>query len=703
MKTKLLSLILILTLGVCQSCSQRDFLETETKVETTKRMMWWKDAGVGMFIHWGLYSIPAGEYGNEKNHAEWIQETADITVEEYEKYAAQFNPTKYDAMEWVRIAKDAGMKYIVITSKHHDGFCLWDSKLTEYDIMDSSPFKRDILEELAEACAEEDIVLCFYHSIMDWHHPDAQGINHPDYNHGKGPNPNFSNYAENYMKPQLEELLSNYGNLGVLWFDGEWITEWTEEQGKILYNKLRNIQPSLLINNRVGKGRQGMEGMNAYEDAAGDFGTPEQEILEGSSTLDWESCMTMNDHWGFNKFDTNFKSTETIIHNLVDIAAKGGNYLLNVGPTAEGLIPAESVLRLKEMGEWMDINGEVIYSSRGAKKYSENDSTYYVKSKDDGYLYAIFTKWPGKTIQLKYAKPNIGSEIFMLGCDDPLVWEDLGIDGIKIELPSNCDDRNKFDVEHAWVIKMAGKQADIVEMPKIISDSTVVGDKLLFSDEILVAIKSKTEGAEIYYTLGEGDVSTESIKYREPFRVKESTMVKAFAIKDDFVSSEVSEATLLKAAKYKAVDFEYNYTQKYSGHGNLTVADGEFGDDDIKSGNWLGFEEVDIVANINLGETRNVETVSVNFLQSNASWIFLPKFIEISVSSDGENYKSVAVLNIKNVEEKKREQSRLIKASFKSQKVMYVKVKAENIGECPEWHKGAGGKAWLFIDEIIIE
>jgi len=214
----------------------------------------------------------------------------------------------------------------------------------------------------------------------------------------------FSQYATNYMYPQLEELLNNYGKLGVLWFDGEWITEWTEEQGKELYNHLRNIQPDLIINNRVGKGRQGMEGMNAYEDAAGDFGTPEQEILEGTSDLDWESCMTMNDHWGFNQFDENFKSTKMLIHNLIDIAAKGGNYLLNIGPTADGRFPEQSIERLKEIGDWMDVNGEIIHNSRGTKHYKESEHVYYVQNEAGTILYAVLTEWPGQSVLLKYTK-----------------------------------------------------------------------------------------------------------------------------------------------------------------------------------------------------------------------------------------------------------------------------------------------------------
>jgi len=241
-----------------QKAHNIDYIKTETQDAKNNRMLWWRDAGFGMFIHWGLYAVPAGQYGDETNHAEWIQETANIPVKEYELYADQFNPIKYNASEWVTLAKDAGMKYIVITSKHHDGFCLWDSKVSDYDIVDRTPYKKDLLKDLAEACEKEGIKLCFYHSIMDWNHPNAQGVNYPDYNYGEGPNPEFPKYSKEYMIPQLEELLSNYGNIGVLWFDGEWITEWTEEQGKSLYNHLRNIQPDLIINNRVGKGRQGM-------------------------------------------------------------------------------------------------------------------------------------------------------------------------------------------------------------------------------------------------------------------------------------------------------------------------------------------------------------------------------------------------------------------------------------------------------------
>ncbi|MEM1134707.1 MAG: alpha-L-fucosidase [Bacteroidota bacterium] len=345
-----------------------NYLE-ESEAAKAQRMAWWKEDRFGMFIHWGLYAVPAGEWNSKRTESigEWIMHHLNIPIKEYEKFAPQFNPTKFKAEEWVAIAKNAGMKYIVITSKHHDGFALFDSKVTDWDIIDASPYEKDLLKELAAACEKEGIKLCFYHSIMDWHHPDAQAMFEPNYNRSRQDtvvNPNFPRYVEEFMKPQLKELLTNYGDIGVLWFDGEWVPDYTTEMGKEVYQFVRELQPDIIINNRVDKGRQGMAGLDKEGDFAGDFGTPEQEIPEtGIPGVDWESCMTMNDTWGFKSFDDNWKSNETLIQNLVDIASKGGNFLLNVGPTAEGLIPEASEERLNAMGEWMKVNGESIYGT----------------------------------------------------------------------------------------------------------------------------------------------------------------------------------------------------------------------------------------------------------------------------------------------------------------------------------------------------
>ena len=425
----------------------------ETTEQFDARMEWWRDAGFGMFIHWGPYAIPAGTYDGQRipGVGEWIMNTASIPVAEYEKYSSAFNPVEYDADEWVRIAKEAGMKYIVITSKHHDGFCLWDSKVTNYDVMDFAPIKRDLLAELNQACKDNDIKLCFYHSIMDWHHPQAQAPHYPTYNTGDKSNPAFPEYYQNYLKPQVRELIENY-DPSVMWFDGEWIPEFTHEQGLDLYAFVRGLKPDIIVNNRVDKGRQGMQGMNKEGDNyAGDFGTPEQEILEGQSDFDWESCMTMNDTWGYVSYDDNWKSAQTLIHNIVDITAKGGNYLLNVGPTAQGLIPQASVDRLSEIGEWMKVNGEIVYDSRSLKNYKEGSDIYYVTNKSGGVVYVVATSWPGEGLVFKEWQPSAGDKVELLGYGK-LDWKSRA-DGTEISIPGSLQDLNNRPCKYAWVFK----------------------------------------------------------------------------------------------------------------------------------------------------------------------------------------------------------------------------------------------------------
>jgi alpha-L-fucosidase len=348
--------------GYCADSKPHDYTK-ETPAQRARRMEWFNEARFGMFIHWGVYSVPAGEWQGKTNYAEWFLEQTKMPVSQYEKYAQQFNPVKFDAKKWVSIAKNAGAKYIVITSKHHDGFGMWRSDLTDWCIK-STPFQRDPLKELADACHEAGIRLCFYYSIMDWHHPDwGKRRSWNDKATGK---PNMDRYVT-YMKGQLKELLTRYGPIGILWFDGEWESPWTNERGVDLYNYVRSLQPDIIVNNRVGKGRAGMGGMDKGQ-GVGDYGTPEQEIPPTGfgPGVAWESCMTMNNHWGYNKFDQHWKSAQTLIRNLIDCASKGGNYLLNVGPTSEGLIPGPSVERLAEIGRWMKVNHEAIYATHAS-------------------------------------------------------------------------------------------------------------------------------------------------------------------------------------------------------------------------------------------------------------------------------------------------------------------------------------------------
>lgn len=330
---------------------------TESPQQLDARMGWWREARFGMFIHWGLYSVAAGEWDGKPTQGagEWIMNDMKIPVSQYAKLVPRFNPVKFDAHQWVKIAKDAGMKYIVITTKHHDGFALYPSALADW-CMKSTPFHRDPLKELAEACRGEGIKLGFYHSIMDWHHPNYDP--RKPWNDLPDCAPDFDRYVP-FLKGELKELLTDYGNVAVLWFDGQWEKTWTYDRGADLFNYVRGLQPQIIVNNRVGSEQPLKPGQHPL----GDYKTPEQTIPPNGLGVDWETCMTMNDTWGYKKSDHDWKSTQTLVRNLIDCASKGGNYLLNVGPTGEGLIPEASVQRLEEIGRWMKINGEAIYGT----------------------------------------------------------------------------------------------------------------------------------------------------------------------------------------------------------------------------------------------------------------------------------------------------------------------------------------------------
>jgi alpha-L-fucosidase len=352
--------------------------DTETPAQKDARMAWWREARFGMFIHWGLYSVPAGTWDGKQvtGLGEWIMNHGSIPVADYKALAGQFNPTGFSAHDIVALAKSAGMKYIVITAKHHDGFAMFDSKANAFNIVAGTPFHRDPLKELAAEARKQDIKLGFYYSQdQDWTAPGASALktgDHqpPTYHWDPAQDGDYNTYLHTKAIPQIKELLSNYGEFpAVVWFDTPTAKMTPANAAEIV--ALLNQHPNLIWNNRLGGGYKG------------DTETPEQTIpAQGFPGRDWESCMTINDTWGFKSYDTNFKSTETLLHNLIDIASKGGNYLLNIGPDSHGIVPQPEVERLLAMGAWLKVNGEAIYGTQptlfgaeaGAFSPTEKDS-----------------------------------------------------------------------------------------------------------------------------------------------------------------------------------------------------------------------------------------------------------------------------------------------------------------------------------------
>ena len=428
----------------------------EAAEQRDQRMAWWREAKFGMFIHWGVFSVPAGVYhGNPApkgsiQFSEWLMFSCRIPVVEYRQFAKQFDPVQYNAEDWVKAASDAGMKYIVITTKHHDGFAMFDSKASDWNIVQASPYGKDPLKELAQACRQHGLKLGFYYSqAQDWVNGGAVGLASMG---TKAPPPwdkaqhrDMDEYINKVAVPQVKELCSNYGEFPmILWWDTP--RDMNKERAKKLHDMVNALRPGIIMNNRLGGGFKG------------DTETPEGFIPpQGYSGRDWETCMTMNGSWGFSRADENWKSTETLIRNLCDIASKGGNYLLNVGPTSEGLIPRASLDRLAEVGRWMKVNGEAIYGTTATPFGEQHGSFSEVKKEKDGKPSFIPTwDWratakPGKIYLAIFQWPSDGKfrvaalkgkllKAYLLADRKPLQTTS-DASGVSISLPSNAPDK----------------------------------------------------------------------------------------------------------------------------------------------------------------------------------------------------------------------------------------------------------------------
>lgn len=405
-----------------------------------ERVKWFMEDRFGLFIHWGLYSIPARQ--------EWLRSIERLSIEEYQPFFEEFNPTHYNPREWAKAAKAAGQKYAVLTAKHHDGFCLFDSQLTEYKAT-NTPAGRDLIKEYVEAFRAEGLKVGLYYSIIDWYHPDYPKYgdrHHPmrDNEEYKGEENNFANYIE-YFHGQVKELLTNYGKIDILWFDFSY-DEMTGEKWEAskLVEMIRSMQPDILIDNRLGGNIMSAE----PEIYAGDFFSPEQIIPPGGIVnenhmpIPWEACITLNDHWGYHSKDLNYKSPKQVIRTLVECVSKGGNLLLNVGPNVKGIIPPQSLVILQEVGKWMEQNGESIYGCKAADLPKPEWGRYTQKGK---FLYAhVFDRGIGP--------------IYFAGLKDRIKKARLLADGseLKVEVPWMAEQYS--DIENGAFITLTGAE-----------------------------------------------------------------------------------------------------------------------------------------------------------------------------------------------------------------------------------------------------
>ncbi|MNP95779.1 Alpha-L-fucosidase [compost metagenome] len=441
-KTKIISVLVLL-------CSISIYSQ-DKKAE----LEWFSGAKMGMFLHWGLYSHAAGEWKGKKTKGnEHFMLYERIPLKEYGLIGNDFNPTGFNAEKWVKTAKNAGMKYIVITAKHHDGFAMYDSKTSDYNIVKKTKFARDPIKELAAACKKEGIKLGLYYSLgRDWEDPDVP-TNWPTkagrsntWDYPNEDSKNLSAYIERKVKPQLKELLTNYGDIAMIWFDTPELV--TQKQSQEIKELIEMLQPKCLVNSRVGNN-------------LGDYDIIEQQLMDTIKHRPWEACLTMGKNWGYNKFDTIYKSPEVIIRNFVDIISKGGNMLLNVGPTGEGLFPKQTDAEFSAFHNWIKINAEAVYNTYPWKVYGEsfneqpkkkekkeefhdlvfddtpkdtNPDIRFTAKENIVYVFARSIKEDNFTIK-SFAKNDKIKSITLLGNNKKIIWK-FSENGLNIKMPS---------------------------------------------------------------------------------------------------------------------------------------------------------------------------------------------------------------------------------------------------------------------------
>jgi alpha-L-fucosidase len=692
---------------------------------------WFRDAKFGIFIHWGVYSVPA--FGNEWYAREMYTNGSESFTHHVSTYGPQskfgykdfipkFRAEKWDPDAWAELFVQSGAKYVVPVAEHHDGFAMYDCSLSRWNAVQMGP-KRDIVGELATAVRKKGLIFGLSsHRAEHWWFMNQGKLFDSDVND--------SAYADLYGPARLEteqpdkahldnwyarcmELVNKY-HPDLFWFDW-WIEQpafapYLQRFTADYYNEAAKWGKEVVINYKYA----------AFADHTAVLDI-ERGRLDETRMLPWQTDTSIGKKsWGYIVGEEN-KSPNEIVDELADIVSKNGCLLLNIGPKPDGTISDEQQQVLRDIGAWLKVNGEAIYNTRPwvvagegttqqgqegmfseqrGQPYTFEDIRFTTR---DGYVYAIILAWPGASCQIRNIRPDPDSRINLLGYGRALEWKWDDQTGLRVNMPADLQQEERRPCKYAYVLKVKGKAVPVLPRPSILVGNEVAGGACIFTDTVAVQLRSEQPGAQVFFTLDGTPPSAKSTRYTGPFMVSVSATLRAIAMSTGFVQSLPAQAVLrrTKVTNIKSISYKNPYSSKHHADGDLTLLDGERGSNNLDDGRWLGFESTDADMIIELSEPRQVHSVSVGCLQNQSSWIFLPQAVDIDVSQDGKVFHTAARFDAGQAIESSAVEHKEFSLTIGGDPVRFLRIHAANVGTCPPWHKGAGGKAWLFLDEVV--
>ncbi len=690
-----------------------DRLEIEDDPKVIENLEKFQDRKFGFFVHWGIYSqwgaiaswplIEKFEDTRDEGPA-FAERDHDFKryFEDYYKLNTTFNPQKFDPQQWADAAESAGMKYFIMVTKHHDGFCMFDTKQTNFSITGpdcpySTNPNANITKVLFDAFRKKGIGVGTYFSKPDWSNKDYWAPEFPRPDHSVNYDPReypekWKSFKE-FTYNQIQELMTEYGPIDILWLDGAQVVPVANQDIDMdrIAAMARKNQPGLIIADRLAEGR--------HEN----YLTPENfhSMPDKPLSRPWEINASLGNGWSHRTNDV-FKPSKEIIDILIEVVAKGGNLLLNVGPPASGEIPVDALKSMKEIGNWLKINGEGIYKTRSFDYFKENDQVYYTKSKDGKTIYALCLEWPENSLKLTKVIPNKDSKIQLLGSDSELEWKFN--DGLlNIETPKKIKNKLKHTSQQAYVFRIEGSATKTLKEVVVKCVNMGNPDTYLFNNTYTFELESSTPIAQIYYTLDGTEPNENSPVFTKKITINTTTTVKAIAKQKGYTASPVSHRKITKIKKSNQLSLTNKWNSQYSNANADVLYDLRRGSLDHTSGEWLGFEKNDFIGTIDLGKQIPVEKISIGFLKNVYESIFVPDSVNFYISDDGNKFNAIGSAKYKI---SPFEQAVYVKdyvLDSIGQSARYIKIEGKNMGICPHPHFNSGGKAWLYLDEIIIE